>query len=217
MNYRDTRRAKAIDSLKAIKGIDISKIDGDYVNSTTKINYLCHLCGALIQVYPSNLLARRVIGCGKCHRIKLSNANTKWRSPKWFQGRFLSIKQRIESPKSKHYKNYGGRGIKLKFNTVDEMWDYMSNLSCFNPKMTIDRINNDGNYEKGNLRWATSFVQNNNQRETGLGVRRVNNSPRYQARITVNSKGIYLGTFGTYELAREAVTKANEAKNNGYK
>lgn len=78
------------------------------------------------------------------------------------------IKIRCLNTNSKHYKDYGGRGI-----TVCEEWkdsfqtfyDYVSKLAHFGEKgYSIDRINNDGNYEPGNVRWATAKEQANNKR-----------------------------------------------------
>ena len=62
--------------------------------------------------------------------------------------------------------NYGARGIKFNFSSPSEMARYIvATLGYPNPKDTLDRINNDGHYEKGNLRWATMKVQCNNKRQ----------------------------------------------------
>lgn len=65
------------------------------------------------------------------------------------------------------YPNYGGRGI-----TVCERWqdprlfveDIERDLGPRPDGLTFDRIDNDGNYEPGNVRWATRSVQNSNKR-----------------------------------------------------
>lgn len=78
------------------------------------------------------------------------------------------MKQRCENPKNIGYKNYGGRGIKLCDewrNSFQDYFDYVSALPHFGePGRTLDRINNDGNYEPGNVRWATRTEQSRNQR-----------------------------------------------------
>jgi hypothetical protein len=74
---------------------------------------------------------------------------------------------RCYNPKHKAYKNYGGRGI-----TICDRWRYsyenfLADMGrAPSPKHSIDRIDNDGNYEPSNCRWATAKVQGNNQRKT---------------------------------------------------
>lgn len=66
------------------------------------------------------------------------------------------------------YKNYGGRGIAVCSEWQDDFkafYDYASQLPhCGEKGYSIDRINNDGNYEPGNVRWATRLEQNLNRR-----------------------------------------------------
>ena len=69
-----------------------------------------------------------------------------------------------------NYKNYGGRGIAVCEDWRDKggykkWYEYISKLPHFDEKgYTQDRINNDGNYEPGNMRWATRKEQNINKR-----------------------------------------------------
>jgi hypothetical protein len=74
------------------------------------------------------------------------------------------MKDRCNNPKAAQYQYYGGRGIR-----VCERWNVFENFLADmgprpSPSHSIDRINNDGNYEPGNCRWATMSTQRLNQR-----------------------------------------------------
>lgn len=78
---------------------------------------------------------------------------------------WINMLQRCYNPKSQSYRYYGARGI-----SVCEEWrhsfksfhDYM--MPRPTAKHSIDRVDNDSNYEPGNVRWATSNVQLRNRR-----------------------------------------------------
>lgn len=72
---------------------------------------------------------------------------------------------RCNDPRASNYHNYGGRGIK-----VCERWDYLKYfVEDMGPRPTsahtVDRINNDGNYEPSNCHWATKQEQARNRRK----------------------------------------------------
>lgn len=80
--------------------------------------------------------------------------------------RFHVIRQRCNNPKCKAYKWYGGRGIKCKFKSSDEFINYVINELRINScELEIDRIDNDGNYELGNIRFITHKENMNNRRK----------------------------------------------------
>lgn len=74
-------------------------------------------------------------------------------------------KRRCNNPTDKDYKNYGGRGIKSKFKSLNVFRDYVIKELQIDPRgLQIDRIDNNGHYEPGNIRFVTSKVNNNNRR-----------------------------------------------------
>ena len=82
---------------------------------------------------------------------------------------WTEIKSRCMNPRKSGYKYYGGRGIQVCNEWLYSFENFLNYLKSNNmyPKpagLSIDRINNDGNYEPGNIRWATQSQQNYNQR-----------------------------------------------------
>lgn len=72
------------------------------------------------------------------------------------------MKSRCNNPSHQHYARYGGRGIR-----VCDRWNVYANFLADMGERpagkTIDRINNDGNYEPSNCRWATASEQQRNK------------------------------------------------------
>ncbi len=75
---------------------------------------------------------------------------------------YRAAKQRCRNPNQKQYKDYGGRGIEFRFTSIV---DWVAELGPKpGPDYSVDRINNNGHYEPGNIRWATKVEQSRNAR-----------------------------------------------------
>lgn len=80
---------------------------------------------------------------------------------------WMGARARCENPKTRSYKSYGGRGIRFA-----ERWKGEGGFVRFledvgrkpSKRHSLDRINNEGNYEPGNVRWATGKQQGRNKR-----------------------------------------------------
>ena len=107
------------------------------------------------------------------NRQKVRDSNARFQAkfrakfPEWAIWR--EMKSRCFNPKNKAFSFYGGRGI-----TICEKWK--NSFQAFladvgrrpDPKLTIERIDNNGNYEPGNVRWATMKEQSLNTRSVRL-------------------------------------------------
>lgn len=80
-----------------------------------------------------------------------------------------AIKTRCQNPKHISYRYYGGRGILVCSRWSESFIDFLTDVSQEigekpTPQHTFDRISTEGNYEPGNIRWATRLQQAENRR-----------------------------------------------------
>jgi hypothetical protein len=122
----------------------------------------CIACRELQYLYPSNVRLGKTTNC-KCQRGVKYNHDPR---AKLLGDRYDALKQRCRNTGTKVQQNYGARGIKNNFKSREHFIKWvMKNL----PHETylgveIDRIDNDGHYEPGNLRLLTSLENLSNTR-----------------------------------------------------
>ena len=168
--------------------------------------YKCGLCGEEFRTQINNVKNGNTKSCGCYGKRRLSETHkTHGKRHTRIYRIWGNLKNRILNNNTKVFKDYGGRGI-----TVCDEWknDFKSFydwsiLNGYEDELSIDRIDNDGNYCPENCRWTTKTIQARNTRipkNNSSGYKGVYFNKRrgkYQAHIVVNKKSIYLGSFPT--------------------
>lgn len=141
--------------------------------------WLCRCdCGEETTVRANQVRRGHTLSCSCLNRERVSQTHRRHgMSYERAYVNWQNMIQRCENPKIPSFHNYGGRGIK-----VCDRWKVFENFYADmgerpGPMYSLDRINNDGNYEPGNCRWATPREQMLNTRRSiakrarALGVR----------------------------------------------
>lgn len=115
-------------------------------------------CGKTKEVLSGNLVSGSTKSCGH-RRERPSLYDTK--TYKCWD----NMIQRCTNENRDNYENYGGRGIKVCESWRVNFRNFLNDMGDKPIGLTLDRIDNDGNYEKDNCRWATYSTQNKNRRK----------------------------------------------------
>jgi len=134
-------------------------------NDATFWTCLCS-CGNTV-IVRTHSLRDGAQSCGCFQRERASEINTthgehKHRKTSPEMKAYRHAKNRCNNPKDKSYTNYGGRGIEFRFTSFEEFLSHLGRKP--GPEYSLDRIDNNGHYEPGNVRWATTKEQYHNRR-----------------------------------------------------
>lgn len=104
--------------------------------------------------------------CKNCTRVQNCEQQRECRSTVrgHLRNVFNHMLDRCSNLKTHNYHRYGGRGIKVCFQSFNEFYEYIVNVLQIDPRgFQIDRIDNDGNYEPGNIRFVTAKMNCQNR------------------------------------------------------
>ena len=137
-------------------------------NKRNQMRWFCVCdCGRETIIDQGNLVRSKSCGCVArelaSSRLRKHGAS----QTEKLYGVWLNMRRRCDDPDHKSYSDYGGRGIKV----CDEWQDYESFRrfalsNGWEPGLQLNRIDNDGNYEPGNVNFATARQNSNNRRNT---------------------------------------------------
>lgn len=169
--------AKLIDLTGKIFG-RLTVISRDISKDFTKTKWICKCeCGNIVSVFSNSLMNGGTKSCKclrneliKIHPLKHGETKNNKISTEYISWR--SMKSRCLNPNNPHYKNYGGRGIKIceRWLGVNGFNNFISDMG-YKPSLShsLDRFpNNDGHYEPSNCRWSTEEQQNRNRRSNRI-------------------------------------------------
>lgn len=125
-------------------------------------------CGKESRVVGQSLKTGNTASCGCLRNDNAGRPVEHGLSRSYQHSTWVNINARCHNESHKQYKDYGGRGIKFYYRWKDDSRAFCEWLDRFlGPRPeghSLDRINNDGDYEPRNLRWADRKTQQNNRR-----------------------------------------------------
>ncbi len=164
MSRRIDRTGHVFGRLTVIEQAGYSPLD--------KIMWRCLCdCGNEVIVVGESLQCGLTKSCGCLKRDENRRRATHGMTDSPTFRSWAAMKTRCLNPNGARYASYGGRGITICEQWVNSFENFLADMGPRPSGTTLDRVDNDGNYEPGNCRWATPSQQNSNRRSFAKKVR----------------------------------------------
>lgn len=141
--------------------LDLTSLSND--GRYRRVNGRCAVCDEVRSYYVDGFLKGLTRGCPCTNPRRL-----KYDDPRasMLGDRYRAMKQRCSDPRQKSYKNYGGRGIQVQFDSCEHFvkWALAKWPDTDFTDLEFDRKDNDGHYHPDNLRLVTTKVNAQNRR-----------------------------------------------------
>jgi hypothetical protein len=191
------------------------------VGAHRKLNCQC-TCGVIKSMYLSVIKAGAQ-SCG-CLQREIATKHGQSRSGNPLYGVWTNMKSRCTDINAKYYPEYGGRGITVceQWATSFETFELWANNSGYIQGLTLDRANNDSNYQPDNCRWVNRTAQQRNRRgqkdssSQYVGVSFIQRNQKWMAGIKIDGKPKNLGLYQTElqaAIARDTYIVENNLEN----
>lgn len=140
----------------------------EYKNNRTKSIIICPEHGSFMQAPSEHLSGCGCAQCGKLSALIKKKIKFVTKHPLYYT--WLNIRSRCRDNKNESYNRYGAKGVNVSdefYNSFIVFSEYLESLPNYDKKLSdkwsLDRIDTNGNYERGNLRWADNFTQSRNR------------------------------------------------------
>lgn len=185
------------------------------INSNTMWRCVCS-CGTFKNIQGSNLMSGNHKSCGCLKRKKGTEhySSTHGLTRTTTYSTYQDIIRRCYNKNRKTWKYYGGRGIKVCKRWRDSFENFVEDMGLKPPNMSIERIDNNGNYTPENCKWATSQEQAFNRRKQSnksskyIGVHKIKSNGKWKSCIGWSHKIYILDTFKDEYAAHKAYERA---------
>lgn len=160
---KDTRHSPIVDRVGQRFGrLTVLRL-GEGRTAGGGVRWVCRCdCGNEKEVNGNAMVCGNVQSCGCLHRDAIHAVHGMSGTPVYKV--WAAMKSRVMDPNNARYLDYGGRGITIHQPWVDSFEAWFEYVGPRPDGMSFDRINNDGNYEPGNVRWASRAEQHANRR-----------------------------------------------------